>query len=333
MTDPRELVPERRLEELGVAPGAVPGTGAGYGVPAPQGGLDELLPDGGEVQVISSGWRLMVREFVSNRLAVIALILLVLVLLFSFVGPLIHHTDQVSSNLLENNLAPGGSHLLGTDENGFDEFGRIMLAGQSSFEIGAFAALIAIIIGTLYGAISGLVGGLFDAVLMRFVDILLSIPYLIVVLVLATKYNGTVVTISLVLGVFSWLVPARLVRGEVLSLRTRDFVIAARTMGSSRWRLVFRHLIPNAMSVTIVNLTFLIADSILFLALLGFLGFGLQYPSTSWGDMLGNAQQYVQNGQWWLVYPVGGLLVVVVLCFNLIGDALRDAVDVRLRRR
>ena len=104
-------------------------------------------------------------------------------------------------------------------------------------------------------------------------------------------------------------------------------------MGSSRWRLVFRHLIPNAMSVTIVNLTFLIADSILFLALLGFLGFGLQYPSTSWGDMLGNAQQYVQNGQWWLVYPVGGLLVVVVLCFNLIGDALRDAVDVRLRRR
>ena len=306
---------------------------AALAVPAPLGGLHELGPEGGEVQTVSSGWRLMVREFVSNRLAVVALVFLVAVLLFSFVGPLIYHTDQVSSNLLANNLAPGGSHPLGTDENGFDELGRIMTGGQSSFEIGAFAAAIAIVIGTLFGAIAGLIGGLVDAVMMRFVDVLLSIPYLIVVLVLATKYNGTVVTISLVLGVFSWLVPARLVRGEVLSLRTRDFVVAARTMGSSRARLIFRHLIPNAMSVTIVNLTFLIADSILFLALLGFRGFGLQYPSTSWGDMLGNAQQYVQNGQWWLVYPVGGLLVVVVLCFNLIGDALRDAVDVRLRRR
>ena len=114
-------------------------------------------------------------------------------------------------------------------------------------------------------------------------------------------------------------------RGEVLTLRERDFVLAAQTMGSSRARLIYRHLIPNAMSVTIVNVTFLIADSIIYLALLGFLGFGLQFPNTSWGDMLGNAEQYVQNGQWWLVYPVGGCLVVVVLCCNLIGDALRDA--------
>lgn len=333
MTDPQELTPEQRLERSPEGRIEQLGPGGALTMPAPGGGLHELLPDGGEVQVISSGWRLMVREFVSNRLAVVALVLLVAIILFSFVGPLIYHTDQVTSNVLANNLAPGGSHPIGTDENGFDELGRIMVGGQSSFEIGGFAALIAIVIGTLYGAVSGLVGGVLDAVMMRFVDILLSIPYLIVVLVLATKYNGTVVTISLVLGVFSWLVPARLVRGEVLTLRTRDFVIAARTMGASRTRLIFRHLIPNAMSVTIVNVTFLIADSILFLALLGFLGFGLQYPSTSWGDMLGNAQQYVENGQWWLVFPVGGLLVVVVLCFNLIGDALRDAVDVRLRRR
>jgi peptide/nickel transport system permease protein len=209
----------------------------------------------------------------------------------------------------------------------------MMVGGQSALEIGFFAAGVAIVIGTLYGAISGLIGGLLDAVMMRFVDVLLSIPFLLIVLVLATKYNGTVVEISLVLGVFSWLAPARLVRGEVLTLRTRDYVVAAQTMGSSRARLIFRHLIPNAMSVTIVNVTFLIADSILALAFLGFLGQGLQFPSTSWGDMLGNAQQYVQNGEWWLVYPVGGLLVLVVLCCNLIGDALRDAVDVRLQRK
>jgi ABC-type dipeptide/oligopeptide/nickel transport system permease subunit len=289
----------------------------------------ELMPEGGEVQVVSSGWRLAVREFASNRLAVVALVVLLAIILFCFLGPVFYHSNQSFSNPLNSYLAPGqappvggASHLLGTDESGFDEFGRIKLGG-----------LVAIVIGTLYGAISALIGGFVDGLMMRFVDILLSIPFLLIVLVLATKYNGTVLDISLILGVFSWLAPARLVRGEVLTLRERDFVLAAQTMGSSRARLIYRHLIPNAMSVTIVNVTFLIADSIIYLALLGFLGFGLQFPNTSWGDMLGNAEQYVQNGQWWLVYPVGGCLVVVVLCCNLIGDALRDAVDVRLRRR
>jgi peptide/nickel transport system permease protein len=138
---------------------------------------------------------------------------------------------------------------------------------------------------------------------------------------------------SLIIGLFSWLIPARLVRGEVLTLRVRDFVHAARVMGSGRSRIVLRHLIPNALSVVIVNITFQVADAILALAYLGFLGFGLQYPAASWGDMLGNAQQYVSSGYWWLVYPVGGCLVAVVLAANLVGDALRDALDVRLRRR
>jgi peptide/nickel transport system permease protein len=331
LTEQRDLTPEERLEQLGQA---------ALAVPAPLGGLNGPQAEGGEVQSIQSGWRLMLREYASNRLAVFALVLLILIVLFCFIGPLIYHTNQSLSNPLAEGLSPGqkpliggGSHPLGTDEFGYDELGRIMLGGQSALEVGAFAALVAIVIGTLYGAISGLIGGFVDAVLMRFVDMLLSIPFLLIVLVLATKYNGTVVRLSLVLGVFSWLAPARLVRGEVLTLRTRDFVVAAQTMGSGRARLIYRHLIPNAMSVTIVNVTFLIADSILALAFLGYLGLGLQPPSTSWGDMLGNALQYVQAGQWWLVYPVGAFLVVVVLCCNLIGDALRDAVDVRLRRR
>jgi ABC-type dipeptide/oligopeptide/nickel transport system permease subunit len=322
LTEP--LTPSQQIEEIGLA---------ALVSPAPGGGLRELMPDGGEVQSVSSGWRLMVREFASNRLAVVALVLLVAIVLFCFLGPVFYHSDQTLANPLNSYLAPSGNHLLGTDENGLDEFGRIMVGGQSALEIGAFASLVAIVIGTLYGAISGLIGGFVDGLMMRFVDILLSIPFLLIVLVLATKYSGTVLDLSLVLGVFSWLAPARLVRGEVQTLRTRDFVLAAQTMGSSRARLIFRHLIPNAMSVTIVNVTFLIADSILALALLGFLGFGLQFPNTSWGDMLGGAQTYVENGNWWLVYPVGGCLVAVVLCCNLIGDALRDAVDVRLRRR
>jgi peptide/nickel transport system permease protein len=331
LTEQHNIAPEQRIEELGRA---------ALAIPAPRGGLSELLPEGGEVQSVSSGWRLAIREFASNRLAVVALILLIAIVGFCFLGPVFYHSNQSNADVLNAGLAPGqatvtggAGHILGTDEQGLDEFGRIMLGGQSALEIGFFSAAVAIVIGTLYGAISGLVGGIVDAVMMRFVDVLLSIPFLLIVLVLATKYNGTVLDLSLVLGIWSWLIPARLVRGEVLTLRERDFVVAAQTMGSSRMRLIFRHLIPNAMSVTIVNVTFLIADSIIYLALLGFLGFGLSFPNTSWGDMLGNAQQYVQNGEWWLVYPVGGMLVVVVLCANLIGDALRDAVDVRLRRR
>ena len=290
-------------------------------------------PEGGEVQVIASGWRLALREFLSNRLALVGVLTIIFFVLFCFVGPLFYHTNQAVTNPLITDLPPSASHPLGTDNNGFDELGRIMVGGQTALEIGFLAAFVATVIGTVYGAVSGLAGGLLDGALMRFVDILLSIPFLFIVLVLATKYSATVIAESLLIGAFSWLVAARLVRGEVLTLRVRDFVVAARVMGGTRTRIVFRHLIPNALSVVIVNVTFQVADSILALAYLGFLGFGLRYPAASWGDMLGNAQTALSSGYWWLVYPVGACLVAVVMACNLIGDALRDAFDVRLRRR
>jgi peptide/nickel transport system permease protein len=302
--------------------------------------LLSTMAEGGEVQAIASGWRLALREFADNKVAVLGVVIIVFFVLFCFIGPLFYHTNQSLTQPLKANLPPGAATPLGgtagplgTDEHGFDELGRIMAGGQTALEIGFFAALIAIVIGTLYGAVSGLSGRLVDGVMMRFVDIVYSIPFLFIVLVLATKFSATVLEESLLLGFFSWLVPARLMRGEVLTLRERDFVWAARVMGSGRSRLVYRHLIPNALSVTIVNVTFLIADSILALAFLGFLGFGLQYPAASWGDMLGNADTYISNGQWWLVYPVGFCLVAVVMACNLVGDGLRDALDVRLRRR
>jgi peptide/nickel transport system permease protein len=300
---------------------------------APQIEILPTAPEGGEVQIIASGWRLALREFLSNRLAVLGFGVIVFFILFCFVGPLVYHTNQTIFNPLETTQPPSSAHLLGTDEHGFDELGRIMLGGQAALEIGFFASFIATVIGTLWGAIAGLLGGIVDGIMMRFVDILLSIPFLFIVLVLATKYSGTVLRLSLLIGLFSWLIPARLVRGEVLTLRTRDFVHAARVMGSGQSRIVYRHLIPNALSVVIVNITFQVADAILALAYLGFLGFGLQYPATSWGDMLGNAQNDISSGYWWLVYPVGACLVLVVLAANLVGDALRDALDVRLRRR
>ena len=166
-----------------------------------------------------------------------------------------------------------------------------MVGGQAALEIGLLAAIIATVIGTLWGAIAGLAGGILDGAMMRIVDVILSIPLLFVVLIVGAKYGASVLSLAVIIGSFSWLVPARLVRGEVLTLRVRDFVAAARSAGSSRSRLVLRHLIPNALSVVIVNVTFQVADAILLLAALGFLGFGLHLPGVDWGDMLSGGTQ------------------------------------------
>ena len=290
-------------------------------------------PEGGEIGAVQSGWRLALREFASNRLAVAGLSILVFFVLFCFVGPLIYHTDQLSTILTAANQAPSSAHLLGTDGNGFDELGRIMLGGQAALEIGFFAAFVAIFVGALWGAVSGLFGGIIDSVMMRVVDVFLAIPFLFVVLILAVRFGATVLSLSLVIGGFSWLVPARLVRGEVLTLRVRDFVAAARAAGSTQGRLISRHLLPNALGVVIVNVTFQVADAILTVAAVGFLGFGLHYPSVDWGDMLSDGVSSLQDGYWWLIYPVGICIVLTVMALNFIGDALRDSLDVRLRRR
>jgi ABC-type dipeptide/oligopeptide/nickel transport system permease subunit len=290
-------------------------------------------PEGGEIGAVQSGWKLAVREFVGNKLAVVGLATLVFFVLFCFVGPMFYHGDILNVNLNGVNMSPGSGHPLGTDGEGFDVLGELMKGGQASLEVGFFAALIAISIGALWGAISGLVGGILDSAMMRVVDVLLSIPFLFVVLIIAVRYGATVLSLSLVIGCFSWLVPSRLVRGEVLTLRVRDFVSAARTAGSSQWRLVYKHLLPNALGVIVVNVTFQVADAILAVATLGFLGFGLHYPNIDWGDMLSSGITYLQDGYWWLIYPAGICIVLVVMACNLIGDALRDSLDVRLRRR
>jgi ABC-type dipeptide/oligopeptide/nickel transport system permease subunit len=292
----------------------------------------ELEPEAGGF-VVQSGWRLGLREFASNKLALVGLGLLVFFVLFCFAGPHIYVTNQLLINPLNSFQPPGAGHPLGTDNQGFDELGRLMIGGQTALEIGIFTALLATSIGMIYGAIAGLAGGALDAVMMRVVDALWSVPFLFVVLILATKYSSSELSLILVLAVFSWLVPARLVRGEVLTLRTRDFVSAARAAGSSRRRLVSKHLIPNALSVIIVNVTFQVADAITALAFLGFLGFGLSYPKADWGDQLSNGVSFLQDGYWWLIYPVGLCIVLVIVACNFVGDALRDSLDVRLRRR
>ena len=293
------------------------------------------VPEGGEVGSIQSGWRLAVRSFAENKLAVIGVAIIVFFILFSWVGPLFYHGNTSVAELLNTNTPPGPGAPLGTDSEGFDILGLLMVGGQAALEIGILSAIIATIVGTLWGAIAGLVGGVIDGFMMRVVDVILSVPLLFVILIIANRYGSTVPILALIIGIFSWLVPARLVRGEVLTLRVRDFVSAAKSAGATQTRLVYRHLIPNALGVVIVNITFQVADAILLVAALGFLGFGLQYPIFDWGDMLSNGggNSAILNGYWWQVYPVGACIVLTVMACNLIGDALRDALDVRLRRR
>jgi ABC-type dipeptide/oligopeptide/nickel transport system permease subunit len=290
-------------------------------------------PEGGEIGPIQSGWRLALREFTSNRLAVVGVGILLFFVIFCFIGPLFYHANLLQADLINAHDPPGAGHPLGTDVNGFDILGQLMKGGQAALEIGFFAAFVAITIGALVGAVAGLVGGIVDSTLMRIVDIFLSIPFLFVVLILAVRYGASVLSLSLVIGGFSWQVPARLVRGEVLTIRERDFVLAARTAGSGNWRLIGRHLLPNALGVMIVNVTFQVADAILAVSYVGFLGFGLHYPNIDWGDMLSDGTGYLTDGYWWMIWPVLTCIVLTVMALNFIGDALRDSLDVRLRRR
>ena len=290
-------------------------------------------PEGGELGAIQSGWRLALREFASNRLAVTGVAILLFFLVFCFLGPYLYHANLLQTDLINAHDPPGAGHPIGTDTQGFDVLGELMKGGQAALEVGFFAAFIAITVGSAVGAVAGLAGGIVDSALMRITDVFLAVPFLFVVLILAIRYGASVLSLSLVFGLFSWQVPARLVRAEVLTIRERDFVLAARTAGAGRWRLISRHLLPNAFGVVIVNVTFQVADAILAIAYVGFLGFGLHYPNVDWGDMLSNGTTYITDGYWWLIYPVGICIVLTVMALNFIGDALRDSMDVRLRRR
>jgi peptide/nickel transport system permease protein len=278
-------------------------------------------------------WRLILGTFARNWQAQAGLGVVVLLVLFCFAGPLLYRTNQVTVHLDLKDLAPGHSHPLGTDDIGFDVLGRLMVAGQSSLELGFAVAIATTIFGTAYGAIAGIAGGIVDSVMMRIVDTLLAIPWLVLLLILVNYLTPNLWTIIALLSILSWLGVARLVRGEVISLRSREFVLAAKTMGSSANRIMFRHLIPNAMGVIVVSATFSIADAILALSTLSFLGLGLPPPYADWGSMLTGGLNDLFNGYWWLVYPSAIILILTIIAFSLIGDALRDSLDVRLRRR
>jgi peptide/nickel transport system permease protein len=335
MSDPEDVRPDPVFnDDEGSTPLPV-GTG-----PTITGGQLEgeaLIPEGGGFRSSGGILRQMGRVFVENKLAVVSLGVIVVMVLFCFVGPHLYPTNQTNAQQIlqdsTSNAPPGNGNPLGTDENGYNMLGRLMFGGQASLIVGFASALVATVFGTLYGAMSGFFGGWLDSLLMRVVDVFLSIPVLFLLIALVTIYHQSEVLLILVIAFVSWLVPARLIRGETLSLRDREYVQAVKVMGGSRSRIISRHIIPNSIGTIVVFATFQIADSILLLAALGFLGFGVPAPQTDWGTMLSNGVNAAGSGYWWQIYPTGVCIVLVVIAFNYVGDALRDSLEVRLQQR
>ena len=274
-----------------------------------------------------------VRAFLANPMGVAGLAVLLVVVLFSFVGPLLYHTNQFAAKLLLENEPPSLHHLLGTTPEGRDELGSLMVGGQSTLEVGLGVGVISTAFGLIYGAVAGYVGGVLDAVMMRIVDALLSIPFLFFVVLLASLVTPNLLLIMLVIAAVSWLPTARLARGETLSLRARDYVAASRGFGASSTHVVSRHITPNLIGLVIVNATLKVADAILLFASISFLGLGVPPPATNWGAILTDGVNNLFDGYWWQLWPAAVLIVGTVLAANLLGDALRDVVEPRLVER
>ena len=278
-------------------------------------------------------WSLTAQACRKNRIAVIGVMVVVWVYLSALVTPLIApHDPATQASLLTARLvAPGGEFPLGTDHLARDVFSRIMYGARISLSIGFVAIGISVTIGTLLGAVSGYLGGWVDTVVMRFVDMVISFPRLVLLIAIVALFeSNSIFLIMAVLGLTQWPGTARIVRGEVLSLREREFIEAARALGFSRSCIILRHVIPNALAPVIVTATLGIGNVIVLEAGLSFLGLGLQPPTPSWGSMVSDGRAYLLDA-WWISTFSGLAIVLTVVAFNLVGDGLRDALDPRLR--
>lgn len=283
-----------------------------------------------------SQWRQMASVFAQNKMAVASVIILIIIALACFLTPYFWHTNQQSLldqfNNLEN-APPSWAHPLGTDVNGFDELGRILYAGRYSLTLGLIAGLITILVGTVYGMISGFYGGIVDGIMMRFLDAFLSIPSLFLLIALVAVFGRSTIFLITVIGLTGWFGNARIVRGDALAIRDLEYSQAAIAMGASKLHVIRRHVFPNSMGIIVTVGTFAVADAILLLSALGFIGLGIQLPATDWGTMLNAGVGDLINGFWWEVYPVTAIFILVIVCINYVGDAMRDIFEVRLRQR
>jgi peptide/nickel transport system permease protein len=278
-----------------------------------------------------SQWQQASRRFLRHRVAMVSSFVFLLLVLFAFVGP---HLWQFKYNVFtnDNSVAPSLKHPFGTDNLGYDQFAVVMRGTQQSLKIALCIGAFGVAGGAVWGVTAGYFLGIVDSALMRFADLILTIPVLVLAAALARRTNGGWFTIAWVLGVASAPYVARVVRGTVLSLREREFIEAARALGASDTRIMFRHLIPNAMPVLIVNGTLLVATGILAETSLSFLGLGVRAPDTSLGLQVSIAQGAVETRPWLFYFP-GIFIILIALSVNFIGDGLRDALDPRQTRQ
>jgi peptide/nickel transport system permease protein len=277
-------------------------------------------------EVVLSTRQLAWRRFKRHRLAIISLIILLALGALTLLVGVISQYGFAQQNLFARVKGPSGAHWFGTDALGRDEFTRVLYGGRISLLVGLSVALSAGAVGAVVGAIAGYYGGWIDNGLMRVTDLFLSIPFLVVLIIAANALGGSLFDIVLILSLFFWMPDARIVRGVFLSMKEKEFVEAARASGASSMRIIFYHMLPNAMGPIIVNATLSVAAAILTESALSFLGFGVQPPTPTWGNLLNNSRQFTQLAPWLVWFP-GLAILITVLCVNFLGDGLRDALD------
>ena len=274
------------------------------------------------------------RRFMRNKAALTSLVVLILVVVFTLVGPLVARwsIEKIDWSVVGNVLAAGypsieTGHYFGTDEVGRDLYSRVIQGTQISLLVGLIGSAIAVVVGTIYGAIAGYFGGRIDSLMMRFVDILYSIPYMFILILLLIIFGRSFVMLFVGIGLISWLGMARVVRGQTLTLKNREFVEAAIATGASPLAVIFRHIVPNLLGIVAVYATLLIPEMILLESFISFLGLGVQEPNTSLGALISEGAQTMQYGTiWQLAFPLV-FFVTILFTFFFVGDGLRDALD------
>jgi len=265
-------------------------------------------------------------RFMRNKAAMISLCILFLITLSVIFVPMLSQHAFDDTDWYALHQGPSAEHWFGTDSLGRDLFVRTFIGGRISMMVGVMGAFVAVLIGTLYGAASGFIGGKTDRVMMRILEILYAIPFMFLVIVLVTFFGRDIILIFVAIGAIAWLDMARIVRGQTLSLRNKEFIEAARVCGVSQWGIITRHIVPNVLGIVAVYSTLLIPSMILTESFLSFLGLGVQEPMTSWGALLQEGAQTMEIAIWQLAFPAA-FMVLTLFCFNYVGDGLRDALD------
>jgi len=270
----------------------------------------------------------VIKRIFRKKITIIAVAFLAIVAVTSYFAPLFAPYNLSTPDLMNMLAPPSGQHLMGTDDVGIDLFTEVLYGGRVSLSVGVISAFVAVVLGGTIGSIAGYFGGWVDSALMRLTDVGLSVPSLFIILGLTAVLGASPVTIVEVISLTSWMYPARLIRSQFLRLRSADYVDAAKMSGCGSTRIIFRHIVPNAISPLIVNSTLLVGQAIVLESVMSFLGAGIQPPHISWGFLLNTAQAYVTNAAWLAIFP-GLMIFLVVLCINVLGDAVRDSLDTK----